>query len=101
MTVTITETISNEYGFDDTRGYSVETPLNRMKLFNLNECPEDATLSRDLGCIFRIPNIIREAYEASLIALNRTIKIATSLASSSTLIFSFLDRYTDQESAMA
>ena len=64
MRVIITESISNEYGIKETSAYSVKTPKHLMGLYNMYECPEDATLNRDLGCIFCLPNIIKEAYEA-------------------------------------
>ena len=64
MKVIITERIDNEYGFDEVTSYSVNTPQNRMSLSNMCDCPEDATLNRDLGCIFNLPSIIEEAYEA-------------------------------------
>ena len=64
MKVIITERIDNVDGFDEVTYYSVNTPQNRMDLSNMCECPEEATLSRELGCIFNLPSIIKEAYEA-------------------------------------
>ena len=60
MKVVIKETIEN----NEVTAYSVSTPRNRMGLYNMTECPEDATLNRDLSCIFSLPRIIQEAYDA-------------------------------------
>ena len=64
MIVKIVERVENEYGFDETVGLSIETPNNRCGLYNLNECPEDATLNRDLSDIFNVPAMLQEAYNA-------------------------------------
>ena len=64
MKVIVTRTIRNEYGFDEEVGYTVETPKNSISIYNMNECPEDATLSRDLSDIYTVEDMIQEAYEA-------------------------------------
>lgn len=66
MKVKLISTIENEYGFDETTCYCIETPSGRFRLYNLNECPEDATLNRDLSGIYSVPSMLREAYEAGL-----------------------------------
>jgi hypothetical protein len=54
----------NEYNTTD----SFELSVNEQYQFSvgngLNECPEDATLQRDLSFVFRIPNLMEQAYEA-------------------------------------
>jgi hypothetical protein len=46
------------------RYYEVKTPKNSIGLADLTECPEDATLNRDLSDIYRVPDMLKEAYEA-------------------------------------
>jgi len=64
MKLTITENISEEYGFEEV--YSVEINLDghRVSFHNMNECPEDATLTRDLSDVYSIETLIMKAYEA-------------------------------------
>lgn len=44
--------------------YEVRTPKNSIGLGDLTECPEDATLGRDLSDIYCVPAMLKEAYEA-------------------------------------
>lgn len=64
MIVKITERFSNEYGFAEVVGYSIETPKRSIHVYNMNDCPEDATLSRGLSFVYSIDYMIKEAYEA-------------------------------------
>lgn len=64
MKVEITEGFSNEYGFEMLTSFQLKTPTRRIYAYDMNECPEDATLSRDLSFVFSIEDIIREAHEA-------------------------------------
>jgi len=42
--------------------YSVETPESTISVGDME--PEDANLSRDLNCIFKIEQMLQEAYDA-------------------------------------
>jgi hypothetical protein len=60
MKITI-RTVKGEYG-DEL--YEVSTPDNSVGLHNLDDCPEDATLDRDLSGIYSLPDMLKEVYEA-------------------------------------
>ncbi len=64
MNVKLIERIEDDYGFEETTSFTIETPKGRFGLCNLNECPEDATLNRDLSGIYSVPAMFKEAYEA-------------------------------------
>lgn len=52
---------------NDYSGSSLKIEVNgksRVNAYPLNECPEDATLERDLGYVHGIEDLMREAYEA-------------------------------------
>jgi len=50
----------DDYG--ENEFYQIETPENYISVGHI--CPEDCTMSRDLGFVFDIPILIKEAYEA-------------------------------------
>jgi len=60
MIIKITEKEENEYG--EGCFYSVETPKAGVSFGDM--APEDATLNRDLNCVYNIPNMLLEAYNA-------------------------------------
>ncbi len=65
MKVICTSRIENEYGFEETTMYEVKIENGSgIRLCNMGECPEDATLNRDLSGIYSVESMIREAYEA-------------------------------------
>lgn len=64
MHVKLIERMESGFGYECIGSYTVETPKHRMGLHNMSDCPEDASLERDLGAIFTVEDMIREAYEA-------------------------------------
>lgn len=38
--------------------------VQKLSVIDLNDCPEDATLGRDLSFFYSIPNLMKLAYEA-------------------------------------
>ena len=60
MKVTILDKECNEYG--EGAAYTVKTPQSEISIGDME--PEDATLNRDLSCVFSISDMILEAYNA-------------------------------------
>lgn len=60
MIVKIYEQDENEYG--EGGALIIKTPKHEVSIGHME--PEDATLNRDLSCVYNIPDMIREAYEA-------------------------------------
>ena len=60
MTIIEREREADDYG--EGASYEIETPKNRISVGHME--PEDTTLNRDLGFVYKISNMIQEAYEA-------------------------------------
>ncbi|WNF07450.1 hypothetical protein [Brevibacillus borstelensis] len=55
------------HGKDWNDAASLEIEVNgktEISAYPLYECPEDATLERDLNFVYDIPDLMRQAYEA-------------------------------------
>lgn len=64
MIVEVIEYGRTEFWYKEVNEVVITTPNRRIGVYNLNECPEDATINRDLGFVYSIPDMLKEAYEA-------------------------------------
>lgn len=64
MKVTVTTFTADDFGFEMDMGVEITTQKSRINCYDLTECPEDATLYRDLSFVYSIPDMLEEAYEA-------------------------------------
>jgi hypothetical protein len=52
--------------WNDEARYELSTPAGGFCIGSLSECPEDASLGRDLSFAYDVVDLMREAYEAGL-----------------------------------
>jgi len=66
MKLRIIERIRDEYDDGCEEVYAVEVDLggDRVSFHNMDGCPEDATLNRDLNDVYNIETLIMKAFEA-------------------------------------
>ena len=63
MRISVTETYSDYGKWVSEFSLSVDGE-ELLSVCNMNECPEDALLHRDLIFVYDIPDLMRKAYEA-------------------------------------
>ena len=65
MKVKVTEGYTEEYGFERQTSLYIEIDGKRVfRIYELCDCPDDATFGRDLSDCNNIPELLRRAYEA-------------------------------------
>lgn len=62
MKIYITEECNDDYNQTEITNYEISTPNNELSFGNME--PEDANLNRDLNCVFCIPDMLQEAFDA-------------------------------------
>ena len=73
MQIVITDIEGDEYG--EGGFYQIKTPKKSISFGHME--PEDAVLYRDLSCVYSIPDMLKEAYEAGKAGEEYSIEYST------------------------